>query len=234
MTAAETVPVIAIDGPSGSGKGTIARRVATELGFHLLDSGALYRVLALAASRSGLPDDDEAALAMLAARLPVRFSSTAEGSEQIWLDDIEVSADIRTEEAGAGASAVAALPAVREALLGLQRDFRQAPGLVADGRDMGTLVFPDSALKVFLTASPAERARRRHKQLKDKGLGGSLAALSRDIEDRDRRDSERAVAPLRPAADARILDSSDLTIDAVSEMILVWAHKCLRETERHS
>ncbi|MGB5247079.1 MAG: (d)CMP kinase, partial [Woeseia sp.] len=197
MTGRARPPVIAIDGPSGSGKGTIAGRVATALGFHLLDSGALYRLLALAADRADIALDDEAGLARLAGKLPVRFSLAPDGTEQVWLADAEVGATIRTEEAGAGASAVAVLPAVREALLALQRAFRKAPGLVADGRDMGTLVFPDAVLKVFLTASAEERARRRHKQLKDKGLGGSLAALSRDIEDRDRRDSERSVAPLR-------------------------------------
>ncbi|MBT8085719.1 MAG: (d)CMP kinase [Woeseia sp.] len=227
-------PVIAIDGPSGSGKGTVARRVATALGFHLLDSGALYRLLGLAAANAGVDRDDEEALAALAAALPVRFSSAADGTEQIWLSGSEVSHEVRTEECGARASAVARWPAVREALLGLQRGFRQPPGLVADGRDMGTVVFTDAVLKIFLTASPQERARRRHKQLKDKGLGVSLAALSRDIEDRDRRDSERSVAPLRPAADARKLDSSDLTIDEVSQTIIDWARGCLSEKERHS
>jgi CMP/dCMP kinase len=227
MSDAANIPVITIDGPSGSGKGTIARRVAQALGWHLLDSGALYRLLGLAAERAGIALDDERALAALAAALPVRFDVAADGGEEIWLAGNEVSLDIRTEEAGARASAVAALPAVREALLGLQHDFRKAPGLVADGRDMGTQVFPGAGLKVYLTASAGERARRRYKQLKDKGLGGSLAALSRDIEDRDRRDSERSVAPLRPADDARILDSSDLTIDEVSDTILVWAQDCL-------
>ena len=217
------IPVIAIDGPSGSGKGTIARRVAGNLGFHLLDSGALYRLVALAAGRTGKADAGEDELARLAAGLDVRFAAGSGGQEQIWLAGSEVSADLRTEECGKGASRIAALPAVREALLDLQKSFRKPPGLVADGRDMGTLVFPDAALKVFLTASPDERAKRRHKQLKDKGIDVSLAALSRDIEARDRRDSERSVAPLRPAEDARLLDSSNMTIDEVTRQVLGWA-----------
>ena len=216
------VPVIAIDGPSGSGKGTIARRVARALGYHLLDSGALYRLVGMAATRKGIPLDDEAEVARIARSLDARFDSDEAGNERIWLDGDDVSREIRTEEAGAGASAVAVLPTVREALFERQRAFQQPPGLVADGRDMGTHVFPHAPLKVYLTASAEERARRRHKQLKDKGLDVSLAALSRDIEDRDRRDSERSVAPLRPAEDARILDSSDLSIDAVTQTVLDW------------
>ncbi len=227
VAAPGNTPVIAIDGPSGSGKGTIARRVAAALGWRLLDSGALYRLVALAADRAGIAADDADGLAGLAADLPVRFDVAADGGERIWLSDDDVTGEIRTERCGERASAVAAVPAVREALLGLQRGFRRPPGLVADGRDMGTLVFPDAALKVFLTASAAERARRRHKQLKDKGLDVSLAALSRDIEARDRRDSERSVAPLRPAGDARILDSSDQTIDEVASTILAWARERL-------
>ena len=217
-----TVPVIAIDGPSGSGKGTIAREVAAALGWHLLDSGALYRLLALAANRRDVSLDNAKALAGLAIELDVRFGVDASGGELIWLDGDPVSSELRTEEAGKGASTVAALQPVRDALLTLQRSFRKAPGLVADGRDMGTHVFPDAGLKVFLTASPEERALRRHKQLNDKGIDVSLAALSRDIEDRDRRDSERSVAPLRPAEDARILDSSGKSIKAVVSTVLGW------------
>jgi cytidylate kinase len=216
------VPVIAIDGPSGSGKGTIARRVAQALGMNLLDSGALYRLVALAADRRGAADAEPKDLADIAAGMDIRFSADEEGDEQVWLDGEEVSGELRTEECGRMASRVAAIPAVREALLALQKGFREPPGLVADGRDMGTTVFPDAALKIFLTASAEERAKRRHKQLNDKGIDVSLAALSRDIEDRDRRDSERSVAPLRPAEDARLLDSSNLTINEVTQFILNW------------
>ena len=220
----DTVAVIAIDGPSGSGKGTIARRVAEALGYHLLDSGALYRLTALAARYKGVGLDETAKLADIARNLEVHFGSDEQGNEQIMLDGIDVTFDIRTEEAGAGASQVASQNPVREALLELQRGFRLAPGLVADGRDMGTHVFVDAGLKVFLTASAEERARRRHKQLKGKGIDVSLAALSRDIDDRDRRDTERSVAPLRPADDARLLDSSGQSIEAVTNTVLDWAN----------
>jgi len=216
------VPVVAIDGPSGSGKGTIARRVAAALGWHLLDSGALYRLVGMAAKRAGVALDDASGLAAIARDLDVAFESDSRGNELIRLNGEDVTPEIRTEEAGAGASAVAVIPEVRAALFERQRAFQRPPGLVADGRDMGTQVFPDATLKVFLTASAEERARRRHKQLKDKGLNVSLAALSRDIEDRDRRDTERSVAPLRPADDARILDSSGKSIEAVTRTVLDW------------
>lgn len=225
MTNLIEIPVVAIDGPSGSGKGTIARRVAAALGWHLLDSGALYRLVGLDAGRKGIPLDDEMALAELARSLDVRFASDPTGVEQIVLNGEDVTAAVRTEDAGTGASAVAAFQAVRDALLGRQRAFRRAPGLVADGRDMGTQVFTDAALKVFLTASPEERAKRRYKQLSDKGIDVSLAAVSRDIADRDKRDSERSVAPLRPAEDARIVDSSAQSIEAVTETVLDWVSR---------
>jgi len=222
MTSSEPVPVLTIDGPSGSGKGTIARRVAAGLGWHLLDSGALYRLVAVDADKRGTALDDAEALAKLAAELDVRFASGPAGEEQIFLSGTDVTDAVRSEQAGTGASTVAVIPAVREALLGRQRAFRMAPGLVADGRDMGTQVFRDATLKVFLTASSDERAKRRHKQLKDKGIDVSLAAVSRDIVDRDRRDSERSVAPLRPAENARILDSSGKPIEEVTQTVLDW------------
>lgn len=210
-------PVIVIDGPSASGKGTVARRVAAALGFRLLESGALYRLVGLASQRQGVSADDEPALARVASELDVRF----EGSG-IHLSGEEVSAELLTEESGARASAVARHPAVRAALLERQRAFRQPPGLVAEGRDMGTVVFPDAALKVFLTASVEERARRRYKQLIDKGIHANLAALSRDLAERDARDSARAVAPLAPAPDARQLESSELSIDQVVAQVVRW------------
>ncbi|MFQ6004315.1 MAG: (d)CMP kinase [Woeseia sp.] len=216
------VPVVAIDGPVGSGKGTIARRVAGSLGWNLLDSGALYRLVALASVKRGVAEDEERDLAALAGELSIRFESDKNGDEHVFLDGEDVSRELRTEECGRVASAVASLTGVRTALLDVQRAFRKAPGLVADGRDMGMTVFPDARLKVFLTASAGERAIRRHKQLKDKGIDVSLPALSRDIEDRDRRDSERSVAPLEPAGDARILDSSGLTIEEVTQTVLDW------------
>ncbi len=222
MSHSGQVPVLTIDGPSGSGKGTIARRIAESLGWHLLDSGALYRLVALDAENKGISHADAEALARLAADLDVLFSSDSGGAEQIILAGKDVTDAVRSESTGIGASAVAVIPAVREALLGRQRAFRMAPGLVADGRDMGTQVFRDAALKVFLTASPEERAKRRHKQLKDKGIDVNLAAVSRDIVDRDRRDSERSVAPLKPAEDARILDSSAKPIEEVVQTVLDW------------
>jgi cytidylate kinase len=218
-------PVIAIDGPSGSGKGTVSRRIAARLGWHLLDSGALYRLVALAGRMAGLAPDDEAGHARVAAGLEVTFGEDATGGERVLLGpgQADVTAAIRTEEAGQGASRVAVWPSVRQALLERQRQFARPPGLVADGRDMGTVVFPAARLKIFLTASAEERARRRYKQLKDKGSGASLAALSQEIAERDRRDSTRAVAPLVPAADAITVDSTSLTIDEVVDRIMAEA-----------
>ena len=209
------VPVIAIDGPSASGKGTIASRVADTLDFHYLESGALYRLIALEALRTGVVS--EPALAQLARDLPVRFHN-----ERIILKDQDVTDAIRTEEVGVRASEVARLASVRRALLSRQRAFRQAPGLVADGRDMGTVVFPDATLKVFLTATPEVRAERRYKQLKEKGIDANLRALSRDLLERDARDANRPVAPLVPAADSQVLDSSALSIDEVAGRIVRW------------
>ncbi len=210
-----TAPVITIDGPSGSGKGTVGRAVAERLGWHFLDSGALYRVLGLAALKRGLDLGDEAALAELARGLDVRF----EGARVI-LEGEDVSEAIRSEAAGAAASRVAALPSVREALLARQRAFRRPPGLVADGRDMGTVVFPDAPLKVFLEASPEERARRRFEQLKAQGLDVNLARILTDIRERDRRDRERPVAPLKPAPDAVVIDSTERDPESVVQEIL--------------
>ena len=222
MTLPARIPVLTIDGPSGSGKGTIARRVAQTLRWHLLDSGALYRLVALSAERAGIAHDAESLLGELARNMTVRFGVNENDDEQIWLGSEDVTREIRTEDCGRGASHVAALPAVRQALIDLQIGFRQAPGLVADGRDMGNRIFPDAEVKVFLIATPEERAKRRHKQLKDKGIDVSLAAVSRDIVDRDRRDTERSVAPLRPAEDARILDSSGKPIEEVTQTVLDW------------
>jgi len=218
-----TSPIITIDGPSGSGKGTISRLVADRLGWRLLDSGALYRLVAYAGQQRSLAAYDEAGHADIAQNLDVQFGLGPHGGEQIWLAGAEVSRAIRTEQAGEGASRVAAMPAVRAALLDRQRAFAGPPGLVADGRDMGTVVFPAAALKIFLTASAEERARRRYNQLKDKGLGANLAALSLEIAERDRRDATRAVAPLRPADDAVIVDSTAMTIDAVVARVLELA-----------
>jgi cytidylate kinase len=216
--------LITIDGPSGSGKGTVARRVADRLGWHLLDSGALYRLVGLDAHNRGVAGSDHAALERIAAQLDVKFGMDSTGHEQIWLSGQEVSADIRTEIGGERASQVAAVPAVRAALLERQRAFAQSPGLVADGRDMGTVVFPHARLKVYLTATAEERAKRRYNQLKDKGLGVSLAALSREVAERDHRDLNRPIAPLRPAPDAVIVDSTSMTIDAVVAQVLsLWA-----------
>lgn len=207
--------VIAIDGPAASGKGTIAAAVARALGFHYLDSGSLYRLVALKALRTGLPLDAEAPLARAAASLDVAF-----GAGTVTLDGADATAAIRSEEVSAGASQVAVHPAVRQALYDRQRAFARSPGLVADGRDMGTAVFPDAALKVFLTASPEERARRRHKQLIAKGISVTMDSLLRDIRERDARDAGRAASPLKPADDAVFLDTTHLTIDEAVDRVL--------------
>lgn len=211
----QAVPVIAIDGPSASGKGTVAQRVADALGMHYLDSGALYRLLGLAAQRHGVALDDEAGLAALAGRVDIRFEKG-----DTWLDGAMVGDELRTEEAGAAASKVAALPKVRAALLDKQRAFRQAPGLVADGRDMASVVFPDAVLKVFLTASAEARAERRYKQLKEKGMDASMPALLQDIRARDERDMQRSVAPLQQAQGASLLDTTPLNIEQAVQEVL--------------
>ena len=218
MIAATTaIPVIAIDGPSASGKGTIAERVAQTLGFHYLDSGSLYRLVALAAVKEATRLDDEAALARRALHLHVTFEDG-----EIFLFGQKVTDSIRSEECGIGASRVAALPSVRAALLARQRAFRAAPGLVAEGRDMGTVVFPDAVLKVFLTASAEARAERRHKQLKEKGIDANIHTLLLELRERDERDSGRSVAPLQKAADARELDSTGLGIEEIVRQVLDW------------
>jgi cytidylate kinase len=217
------VPVIAIDGPSGSGKGTVSRRIAAALGWHLLDSGALYRLVALAGRHDGLEAGDRAGHALLARSMVVRFGADERGDEAVYLDGQSVTEAIRTEAAGEAASRVAAWPEVRAGLLERQRRFAEPPGLVADGRDMASVVFPQAGLKVFLTASPEERARRRYKQLKDKGLGVNLAALSAEIAERDRRDATRAVAPLVATDDAIVIDSTGMNVDAVVARVLELA-----------
>jgi cytidylate kinase len=208
-------PVIAIDGPSASGKGTIASRVAKKLGFHYLESGALYRLVALIALREGVTDEPQ--LAGLAEHMDVVFDDG-----EVWLGDEAVTEKVRSEPVGNRASEVARLPAVRRALLKRQRAFRRRPGQVADGRDMATVVFRDAELKVFLTAEAEIRAQRRYKQLIEKGIDANLRALSRDLRERDERDAKRAVAPLVPAPDSQVLDSSALSIDEVVERIVGW------------
>jgi cytidylate kinase len=213
-----SAPVIAIDGPSASGKGTIAKRVATALGFHYLESGALYRLVALLALRQGFAD--ETAIAEAARHMDVVFQE-----DEILIEDQDVSSHIRHETVGNRASEIARMPAVRQALLSRQRAFRRAPGLVADGRDMATVVFPDAALKIFLTASPEVRAQRRYKQLIEKGIAANLGALSRDLAERDKRDATRAVAPLVPAPDSQVLDSSGLSVEEVADRVLKFWHE---------
>ena len=219
MTTIGTPTVIAIDGPSGSGKGTLSQLLAKKIGFHLLDSGALYRLVALAALKQGVNIQDERQVEQVAAQLDVRFDITDE-STRILLSGEDVTSAIRNEIISMNASVVAAYPGVREALLKRQRDFRQLPGLVADGRDMGTTVFPDADIKIFLTASAEARAQRRYKQLVEKGESVDINALIKDIQERDERDSKRTVSPLKPAADAILLDSTQMTIEEVLEAML--------------
>jgi cytidylate kinase len=213
-----SAPVIAIDGPSGSGKGTLAALLAERLGWHLLDSGALYRIVAAAAIDRGLELDDEANLAALAAGLAIRFER-----DRVWVDGQDLTLTIRTEAVSTGSSQVAALVAVRKAILEQQRAMCRPPGLVADGRDMGTVVFPTAGLKIFLDASPEVRAKRRYNQLKNKGLSVNLRALLASIQERDERDRGRAVSPLQPASDAILIDSTDMSIDAVVERVYAEA-----------
>jgi len=216
----DDAPILTLDGPGGSGKGTVARAAALRLGWHLLDSGAMYRLLALASQRHDVAADDEAALVATAERMHLEFAPQAGGETRALLDGEDVTELIRTEACGDRASQVASLAGVRDALLQRQRDFQQAPGLVADGRDMGTIVFPQTPLKVYLTASVEERARRRHKQLMDQGVSVNVHDLAEEIAARDWRDTNRAVAPLVPADDAVVVDTTELSIEAAVEAVL--------------
>jgi cytidylate kinase len=226
MTIPHSVPVLTIDGPSGSGKGTIARKVADQLGWHILDSGAIYRAVGYAASAAGVDPGDAEAVARLAGATRLEFLDPGDGGDtRVIIDGTDATDAIRTETAGAAASRIAAQTAVREALVAKQLAFRRPPGLVADGRDMGTVIFPDAPYKVFLTASAAERAERRYKQLKAKGLQVTLASLLHEIEVRDARDASRTVAPLRAAADAVVIDTTGRSIAAVVDAVLALVHK---------
>lgn len=222
----KVTPIITIDGPSGAGKGTIAQNVATALEFHILDSGSLYRLTALASQDDEIDLSDESRIAELALNLPVEFVPADTGL-QILLRNEDVSEAIRKEEIGMRASKVAALPKVRKALLERQRSFSEMPGLVADGRDMGTTVFPDALLKIFMTASPEERAERRYKQLKAKGINANIAALVKDLKLRDEQDANRAVSPLKPAEDAILLDTTKMAIEEVTQKVLELAKQRL-------
>lgn len=221
MSPSSSVPVLTIDGPSGSGKGTISRRVAETLGWRLLDSGALYRAVGYAAGMEGLDLSDAEAVTRCAQTTKIRFQAAADGGDtHVLVNGHDATDELRTETAGAAASAIASIPSVRQALVDMQLGFRKAPGLVADGRDMGTVIFPEAPFKVFLTASAAERAKRRYKQLKEKGLGVTLPTLQREIEARDARDASRTVAPLKPAADAVFIDTTGMGIDEVVAKVL--------------
>jgi len=223
----EKIPVITIDGPSGAGKGTVARIVAKKLGWELLDSGAIYRVLAIATRHHGVGVKDEEPLIPMAAHLDVQFAINSDGESQVILEGEDVTSSIRTEEIGDLASKVAAFPRVREALLRRQRAFKVSPGLVADGRDMGTVVFNDAPVKVFLTASPEERAERRFNQLKEKGFDVRIGRLLDDIRQRDERDQNRKVAPLVPAEGALLIDSTNVSIEEVVNKILSFSNEAL-------
>ncbi|MFQ5994355.1 MAG: (d)CMP kinase [Acidiferrobacterales bacterium] len=220
MAASLGAPVLALDGPSGSGKGTVGQRIAQALGWHFLDSGALYRAVGLVARQAAIATDDPVGLARLAQRMAIQFEPGPESTARVIVNGADVSEAIRTEEIGRLASQAAVLPAVRQALLDKQHALRRPPGLVADGRDMGTVVFPDARFKVFLTATPEARAQRRYNQLKDKGFDVSLARLAEEVRARDARDAEREASPLKPADDACVIDTSILTIDEVVERVL--------------
>jgi CMP/dCMP kinase len=221
MTSSPSVPVLTIDGPSGSGKGTISRMVAENLGWRLLDSGALYRAVGYAAGMEGLDLSDADAVTRCAQTTRIRFQAVSDGSDtRVLVNGHDATDELRTETAGAAASAIASIPSVRQALVDMQLAFRKGPGLVADGRDMGTVIFPDAPFKVFLTASAAERAKRRYKQLKEKGLSVTLTVLQREIEARDARDASRTVAPLKPAVDAVFIDTTGMGIDDVVAKVL--------------
>jgi len=214
------IHVLTIDGPGGAGKGTVCQLVAKQLGWHLLDSGALYRLTALAASKHGVALDNEDSVAVLAKHLDVQFIPQDEGLVHTILEGEDVSTDIRTEQVGSMASKVASLPAVRQALLERQRDFAQAPGVVADGRDMGTVVFPDAPVKIYLTASAEERAKRRFLQLQEKGMDSDIEVILRDIQERDDRDMNREIAPLKPAVDSLVVESTNMSIEQVLDVVM--------------